>query len=106
MKLSYEKNVEVLKEKVRYEVVVNKDFFVKILVLEEFNVVLGEQLNEVEEKCERLKLELRSEVELRLNEKYYQIEQLREDIGELKENIGSSEQIEEGIFVLELLGKF
>lgn len=42
MKLSYEKNVEVLKEKVRYEVVVNKDFFVKILVLEEFNVVLGE----------------------------------------------------------------
>lgn len=41
MKLSYEKNVEVLKEKVRYEVVVNKDFFVKILVLEEFNVVLG-----------------------------------------------------------------
>lgn len=42
MKLSYEKNVEVLKEKVRYEVVVNKDFLVKILVLEEFNVVLGE----------------------------------------------------------------
>lgn len=42
MKLSYEKNVEVLKEKVRYEVVVNKDFFVKILVLEESNVVLGE----------------------------------------------------------------
>lgn len=42
MKLSYEKSVEVLKEKVRYEVVVNKDFFVKILVLEEFNVVLGE----------------------------------------------------------------
>lgn len=42
MKLSYEKNVEVLKEKLRYEVVVNKDFFVKILVLEEFNVVLGE----------------------------------------------------------------
>lgn len=42
MKLSYEKNVEVLKEKVRYEVVVNKDFFVKILVLKEFNVVLGE----------------------------------------------------------------
>lgn len=41
MKLSYEKSVEVLKEKVRYEVVVNKDFFVKILVLEEFNVVLG-----------------------------------------------------------------
>lgn len=41
MKLSYEKSVEVLKEKVRYEVEVNKDFFVKILVLEEFNVVLG-----------------------------------------------------------------
>lgn len=41
MKLSYEKNVEVLKEKVRYELVVNNNFLVKILVLEEFNVVLG-----------------------------------------------------------------
>lgn len=105
MKSSHEKNVEVLKEKVRHEAVVNKDLLVKISALEESNAALGEQLREVEEKCERLKLELRSEVESRLNEKHHQIEQLREDIGELKENIGSSEQTEEGIPVLESLGK-
>lgn len=105
MKSSHKESVEVLQEKVRNEAVVNKDLLVKISALVESNAALGEQLNEVEEKCERLKSELRSEVESRLNEKHHQIEQLREDIGELKENIGSSEQTEEGIPVLESLGK-
>ena len=102
-----EEKVRNLQEMLKNQESENGALRVNISALEEDNSDLTGRLTELELKCEGLKTELRKEVESRLCEKNHQIQQLREDIGELKENIGNSESRpeEDHTEVVESLGK-
>ncbi|XP_062568086.1 extracellular matrix-binding protein ebh-like isoform X2 [Saccostrea cucullata] len=108
MSTTKDREVCYLQQKLKDSELQVKTLQLKMSTLEELNSEMVKKLEEMEQKCKTLKTELRKEVESRLEEKHYQIQQLRDDIGDLKENIGNrtpQEEVEKDSNVLESLGK-
>ncbi|XP_056008468.1 centromere protein F-like isoform X2 [Ostrea edulis] len=107
MKTTEDREICDLVQKVRNQETQNKALQEEVSSLEEINSEMVRKVKELDQECQRLKTELRREVESRVREKHLQIEQLKGDIGELRGSIGTDQpqQELEETSVLASLGK-